>query len=645
MADWKFKSYDVRMSKALAFIIAGHHAGLPDHEMASSSRACLDARLIEGFDHCEIIQSVLHEDFTNVLSMLKTESISHPSWLKSRSSYSLWVRMLFSCLIDSDRLDTEVFTKSWVTSRRGKYPSLLELKSKFDSFMTNFDSVEQTPINIARAEMLKSCRTAALSERGLFSLAMPTGGGKTLASMAFALDHAASNGMSRIIYAIPYTSIVEQTCEVFRNIFGSRNVIEHHCNIDSESATFENSLASDNWDAPIIVTTNVQLFESLHSARPNRCRKIHNIIDSVIVLDEVQVLPLRLIEPCERIINDLLDGYGVTVVLSTATQPSSAMLPSASIIDDSLVDHEAFKRVTYHVELDARVELTWTEVARKLVQHPKVLCIVDTRRGCLDLYNEMVSLVGRSLTLVHLSRMMCGQHISDTIHSVKNALATGQNVRIISTQLIEAGVDIDLPVVYRAFAGLDSLVQAGGRCNREGKLDVGHVYAFNPVEPSNFDEAVIGRSRTRTALVGATPSEIGSQFMFRNYFTGVRAAADSKGITKLGTEILEDLSCDDPSCEELKFRKAGDSFKMIDDAQMPVIVRYGQGESLIARLREFSGSDEADMDLLRSLQRYAVGLYPDVLERCIHEGLVEMVGTYHVQSESMVYDDTGLLVG
>jgi CRISPR-associated endonuclease/helicase Cas3 len=474
------------------------------------------------------------------------------------------------------------------------------------------NAAPNTPVNTARREVLASCREAALQNTGLFSLTVPTGGGKTLSSMAFALDHAVMHGKSRIIYVIPYTSIIEQTAGVLAEIFGPENVIEHHSNLDPEKETQRSRLASENWDAPIIVTTNVQFFESLYSARPSRCRKLHNIINSVVILDEAQLLPPNLLTPCVDAINQLVKNYGVTFVLATATQPAlPGMEQPREIIADPPVLYDRLKRTQIVFPTDLNIPLDWEDIAKELQQYDQILCVVNTRRDCYDLHKLMPK------GTIHLSALMCGQHRSEKIEEIKQRLKNGLQTRVISTQLVEAGVDIDFPVVYRAFAGLDSIAQVGGRCNREGKLndkgELGTVKVFIPPKPAPRGLLRKGEDTTRQ-LFSLPDFDPQHPLEFDRYFKLFYSSVNDTG-TRFKTLLQTDVP-------HIQFRTAAKEFKLIDDqAKQSVFVRYGDIGKWLNELRRLGPKRH----LMRKLQRYSVNLSRRDFDRARVDGLVDEI--------------------
>ena len=500
-------------AKVVPYLIAGHHAGLPDYHAGSGNdlKGLLSAEpFFTSLLPVKELQDVLSTKPPKSVPFGKND-LKKENPQKLLEHFHLWIRMLYSCLVDADFLDTEQFMQPEQAELRGNYAKLEELKQKFDAFMIEKTSnAAPSKINGIRAEILKSCREKASLRPGFFSLNVPTGGGKTLSSMAFALEHAIAHGKKRIIMAIPYTSIIEQTAKVYKygtdddskiveykksgkSLFGEDNVLEHHCNFDfdreDESRMLEkHKLATENWDAPIIVTTNVQLFESLFNAHSSSCRKLHNLVDSVIILDEVQMLPPEYLKSILSVLQGLVQCFGVTVVLCTATQPalegrigSDAAqfdgIPEnliTPIIDNPSELAEQLARVRINTDFAMSKMQDWKTVADKLCEFEQVLCIVQTRKDCRELHSLMPD------GTIHLSALMCAEERSDVISGIKDSLRNGNPVRVISTQLVECGVDIDFPVVFRALAGMDSVAQSAGRCNREGKVPCGTVYLFNP---------------------------------------------------------------------------------------------------------------------------------------------------------------------
>lgn len=594
--------------RILAYMIAGHHAGLPDWFSSESGNAALAIRLQEGQHNLGYIRDFAQKIFQNIIPSRP------PAFARTPENVHLWVRMIFSCLVDADFLDTEAFMQAEQSSQRGAFKLLTELKSLFDIHMSKLaDSAQKTPVNDIRQEVLASCRNAATHTPGLFSLTVPTGGGKTLSGMAFALDHAVQHGKKRIIYVIPYTSIIEQTATILRNIFGDDQVIEHHSNLDSAKETQHSQLASENWDAPIIVTTNVQFFESLYAAKSSRCRKLHNLVNSVVILDEAQLLPPELLTPCVAVMNQLPRHYGVTMVLATATQPSLPGLDiPTEIIPQKLKLYERLKRTEINMP-DMTVSADWTIIAECLKQLSQVLCIVNTRRDCYDLFKLMPE------STIHLSGLMCSEHRSAVIAEIKQRLKAGEPLRVISTQLVEAGVDIDFPVVYRALAGLDSIAQGAGRCNREGKLNaegkLGQVHVFIPPKAAPRGLLLKGENTTRelVSLSDFVPDNPQEYTRYFNLFY-------SK-VNDTGSQFYDWLVKDANPSLYFQFRTAAANFKLIKDQNQPVIVRYNGSEPWIKQVRAIGPTREN----MRRLQRYTVNLPVHMVEKMKSDGMLEEI--------------------
>ena len=598
------------IGRILAYLSAGHHAGLPDWYSADTRNAALSMRLIEGRENLERIRQYADEILPKLI-----QNTAPPAYLNKKPEYfHLWVRMLFSCLVDADCLDSEKFTEEEKAKQRKGFEAIGVLRTIYDRHMT--DKTKKTPrtnVNSIRQEVLAACRKAAEIKPGLFSLTVPTGGGKTLSSMAFALDHAVKHRKNRIIYVIPYTSIIEQTAKILADIFGRDNVVEHHSNLEPSKETQRASLAAENWDAPIIVTTNVQFFESLYAAKKSRCRKLHNIVNSVVILDEAQLLPPELLTPCVDAMNQLVSHYGVTLLLATATQPALPKLGiSTEIIADTNALYKKLERTIINFPVNLQSPVSLEDLAKDLQKHDQVLCIVNTRRDCYDLYKLMPE------GTIHLSALMCGRHRSAVIRLIKCKLHKGMPIRVISTQLVEAGVDIDFPVVYRAFAGLSSIAQAAGRCNREGKLnDEGrlgevHVFVTKKEPPPGLMLKAANVTRELFALPGFDPQKPATYTRFFEMFYSM--------VNNAGTQFYDWLVQDVNPDLHFHFRTAAANFKLIDDqAQRTVIVRYGKSNELIKRLRHAGPTSE----IMRQLQRFMVNLPVKVVGKMSADGMLE----------------------
>ncbi|MGA2939572.1 MAG: CRISPR-associated endonuclease Cas3'' [Syntrophobacteraceae bacterium] len=619
-----------KAGRLLAYIAAGHHAGLPDWEADRTGQAALSQRLL----HTELLAAALANDIP-----AKILEQQFPVEKPTGRDPAFWLRMLFSCVVDADFLDTEDFFEPERATLRSDYSAVSELLAPFSAYMQD-KARENTEVNRIRAGVLARCIAKAKDPPGIFSLTVPTGGGKTLSSMAFALHHAAIHGQQRVIYVIPYTSIIEQTADQFRQIFGTA-VVEHHSNLDvtdEERETPRSRLACENWDAPVIVTTNVQFFESLFASRTSRCRKLHNIAGSVVVLDEAQLLPPEFLRPILKTLDELRKHYGVTILLCTATQPALGPHKSTGFTFEGLEDiHEimedpaglfdSLKRVEVELPKNIHKPRTWEELAEELAQKPSVLCIVNRRDDCRILWSLMPK------GTFHLSALMCGAHRSRRIAEIKARLEAGRPTRVISTQLVEAGVDVDFPVVYRAMAGLDSIAQAAGRCNREGLLEKGTLSLFTP--PSRPPAGVLRQAAEIGArLLSAAGTDPLAPRLFIEFF---RELYWLQGEDRLDAcNILRDLK---PENEfRFSFRTAAAKFKLIDDThQAPVIVTYGEeGAKLVEQLARLG----PERWLLRRLQRYVVNLPKFLHKRLCAEGAIrEIHADIFVQGHGALYDD------
>ena len=610
--------------KILAYCVAGHHAGLPDWSGGETPNGALVVRLKE-----EVY--VLSEP--DVRSWI---SAHEAGWLSERlsppfifslddSSCSLWIRMMYSCLVDADFLDTEAFMEP---ERAALRPSAVPLATLAERFFAKLDekqrSATNTPVNRIRSEIRTACESAAEMPPGLFSLTVPTGGGKTLSGTAFAFKHALRHGLKRVIYVIPYTSIIEQTADILREFIGAENVLEHHSNFDPEKETQQSRLASENWDAPVVVTTAVQFFESLYACKSSRCRKLHNIAESVVILDEVQLLPTRLLLPCAEAIRQLAQHYKTSIVLSTATQLHLPGIDASSVremVPFTLDLYRRLKRTDIEFPSDISMRRTWDEISDELCQYDHVLCIVNTRRDCHDLYVKMPD------GTVHLSAGMCGEHRSRVIAEIKRKLASGESIRVISTQLVEAGVDIDFPVVYRAFAGLSSVAQSAGRCNREGRLQgLGRVVVFMPPRESSVKDLRDGEYAMHDLLACSGGVDADDANSYPEYFKALHGRANDMGVAFekwLGIPVPNELLVGARQRAEplhYQFREAASAFKMIDGAsQVPIIVRYGGSDALIDSLRAVGPK----RDIMRRLQRYTVNVPRGSLGDLLEKGMIE----------------------
>ncbi|MEK6542145.1 MAG: CRISPR-associated helicase Cas3' [Pseudomonadota bacterium] len=595
--------YGPHLGRILAYCVAGHHAGLADggneHVPGTLSHRLL-TKEIERYDGWEAHVGMLPEK----------SAIGVPAPLMAISQYkgferAFFIRMLFSALVDADFLATEHFyalaKPDGEQVRRGFVNSLETLRDRLDAKLADKASTD-TEVNRLRGQILTHVRAQASQPPGLFSLTVPTGGGKTLTSLAFALDHAIAHGLDRIVYVIPYTSIIEQTAQVFRGALGDEgDVLEHHSAVewdpkgaeqdDDEGKEGLKKLRRDaeNWDVRIVVTTSVQFFESLFASRTSACRKLHNLAKSVIILDEAQTLPLALLRPCMAAIETLAAGYGTSVVLCTATQPA---LSKQDGFDRGLENVRELAPDPQHLYTQlkrVRVEIAPEPVsddalAAQLRAQDQLLCIVNSRDHARDLFGRIKDAPGAR----HLTTLMCPLHRRAALAEIRRDLTDKKPVRLIATSLIEAGVDVDFPTVWRAMTGLDSIAQAAGRCNREGLRDEGVVHVFTPAEKASTEMEQFA-SATREVLRTHGGDPLGLEAI-RGYF---RQVYWSKGPEQLDAKRLGDkpnqtrgiLSAIEETARALNFPFAqiASAFRFIEDVMQPVIVPYqaaGQRESV-----------------------------------------------------------------
>lgn len=598
----------------LAHVIAGHHTGLLDSIAAG---ACLQARLqkpVEPVDAapCSITDHAMPEPPSTIRSALERR--------RGMGDFSaaFFTRMLFSCLVDADFLDTEAFMAPDRSSLRPRWPenALDQMEEALDRHVVEIEQPISNgqaakmsgDVAAARTRVRRDCLAAASERTGFFSLTVPTGGGKTLSSLAFALRHARLHDLDRIVYVVPFTTIIEQNADVFRSVFNPRRdlnevVLEHHSNVDEGRETESSRLTAENWDAPLVVTTSVQFYESLFANRTSRCRKLHRLARAVVILDEVQTLPIDYLEPCLRVLEELVTYYGATVVLCTATQPAvterAGFRPGLKEVHEIIrPDPSQLYGRLRRVSVTDLGPVDDAEIATRLLEHEQVLCIVNTRRHARLLYGAIGDLPGH----YHLSALMCPCHRSQVIDEIRRVLSTGSTCRVVSTQLIEAGVDIDFPTVFRSLAGLDSIAQAAGRCNREGKRPKGETFVFHSEHTTSerflVDTANCGR---QVLELYDDPLALDAiEHFFRLYYWDQSDRWDAKQI--LGQFRIES----DPELPfQFNFASASHDFRLIEASGAPVIVPWrDDGEAL--RLEVVARGHAPDRSLLRRLQRYTV---------------------------------------
>ena len=655
---------DVFVAHLISACIAGHHAGLPDFN--SSENSSLSQRLERRLEP-------LSEDWQTELAITAGDLVptrfkaSWPEKDKLAFALSVMGRMIFSSLVDADFKDTEAFYATLEPKAIERdWPSLQsllpELISRFETYMSGFSGVD-SELNQLRCNILSHVRANANARQGLFTLTVPTGGGKTLTSLAFALDHAHIHGHRRIIYAIPFTSVIEQTARIFRDVLGEDVVLEHHSAIEdivgdrletgsrSEAERQRTKLrqAREDWAAPLVVTTNVQLFESLFASRTSRARKLHNIAGSVLILDEAQTLPRGLLLPAMRMLEELAERYGCTIVLCTATQPAL----NKELLEGGLPlrgrelapDPQGLAKRLKRSRLVSVGNRSNDDLVSALANEPQSLIIVNSRKHALDLYRKAAET--GTLGLVHLTTRMCAAHRATVLSDIRLRLKDQQDCRVIATSLVEAGVDFDFPSVWRAEAGLDSLVQAAGRCNREGKRSLDEsivkVFAAPDYPPPREIKSLIG---DMSRMMAAHAEDLSSLDAIRDYFREVYWRLDAKGL-----DAKNILGCFPPLTRngpDFSYRTAAERFRMIESGLAPVIIPYDKRAD--EAIRQLGVEAIRSGTLARILQRYVVQAPPKARAKLVANGKAvfatpELRGDQFcvLQDMGLYKRDTGLL--
>lgn len=617
-----------RVTPFLSAQIAGHHRGL--YNDCELEKILEDRELPSDVSVPEAVSSkMMMSEIQNFFLQAKEKDFHHIQ------------RMLYSCLVDADFLDTEAFMDKTSSSLRKNIATLEELYPKLEVFLDNIKhNAPDTKVNRLRNKVQQRCIEASSGAKGFYSLTVPTGGGKTLSSLLWGMLHAKKHGMKRIIIAIPYTSIIVQTAAIFKKIFGADNVLEDHSNVDSEKIRDRELLqkmrmASENWDYPIVVTTNVQLLESMMSSKPSKCRRLHNIANSVLILDEAQTLPTDFLQPIVDTLVTYQKHFGVSVLFTTASQPVLSGLveganPRASfsgiehieeIIPEDYQLHEHLRRVKLDIIQDG---ISYDDIAKAISQHERVLCIVNTRKAAKEIFDRLPN---EGITL-HLSRMMCPDHIAETIETIKVALADDKAtvIRVVATQLVEAGVDIDFPVVFRQESGLDSVLQAAGRCNREGKLDVCTTYVFSLAKSGERPFGSLAKgNNARKAL--PMNSDWFAPAAMTSYFKQLYCRIDDFDKKKMKCLLYNP--------KEVSYETAAQEFQLIDDKSYSVVVCWKNSVSLIDQIKH----NGPNYSLMKKLSKYTVGVRKADFEKLIEMGAVdEVVEGVYFASDQQIYD-------
>ena len=621
------------MYSFMSYCIAGHHSGLPDYGSSSDpgNAPTLQGRKKKHIEDCGAYKSEIH------IPEIKTLPFDPQNSPDPDFSLSVFIRMLYSCLVDADFLDTEYFMKEGQTQREaGEEPSVLleKLKKHVAGWLLNEDT---ETVNGRRTEILRHCFECGHKERGIFQLTVPTGGGKTIASLAFALQHAVENQMDRVIYVIPYTSIIEQNAAVFREILGEQNVLENHYNVDYESTEELKpmQLASENWDKPVAVTTNVQFFESLFANKSSKCRKLHNIANSVIIFDEAQMLPTDYLKPCIAVMEELAANFGSSIVLCTATQPALSpffqrKMPVTELCPRVEEQFRFFERVTFQ----NIGTISEDELIEKLQKEEQALCIVNTKKRAQRLYQKM-----KGEGVFHLSTAMYPKHRRRVLDKIRQLVKDGKRCILISTSLVEAGVDLDFCTVYRQLAGVDSMIQAAGRCNREGKRaaqdSFAYLFQFEEKEYVPGQQLQIDVSK----MLLSEGEDISSLHGIEKYFEALyHFRGDSLDKKKIFEEFKD---------KRYNFAKAAKEFKLIEENTLTVFIsREEEAEELLWQIKR-QGYTKSGM---RKAGQYCVQLYENDIEKLLGAGMLRQVpggieNFYELVDSGQYSEEMGLDLG
>lgn len=621
------------MYSFMSYCIAGHHSGLPDYGISSDlgNAPTLQGRKRKRIEDCGAYKSEIH------IPEIKTLPFDPKNSPDPDFSLSVFIRMLYSCLVDADFLDTEYFMKEGRTQREtGEEPSVLleKLKKHVAGWLLNEDT---ETVNGRRTEILRHCFECGHKERGIFQLTVPTGGGKTIASLAFALQHAVENQLDRVIYVIPYTSIIEQNAAVFRKILGEQNVLENHYNVDYESTEELKpmQLASENWDKPVVVTTNVQFFESLFANKSSKSRKLHNIANSVIIFDEAQMLPTDYLKPCIAVMEELAANFRSSIVLCTATQPALSpffqrKMPVTELCPRVEEQFRFFERVTFQ----NIGTISEDELIEKLQKEEQALCIVNTKKRAQRLYQKM-----KGEGVFHLSTAMYPKHRRRVLDKIRRLVKDGKRCILISTSLVEAGVDLDFCTVYRQLAGVDSMIQAAGRCNREGKRaaqdSFAYLFQFEEKEYVPGQQLQIDVSK----MLLSEGEDISSLHGIEKYF---EALYHFRGESLDKKKIFEEFKD-----KRYNFAKAAKEFKLIEENTLTVFIsREEEAEELLWQIKH-QGYTKSGM---RKAGQYCVQLYENDIEKLRGAGMLRQVpggieNFYELVDSGQYSEEMGLDLG
>lgn len=635
MSQWGKKME--RIACLLAHPLLGHHGGLPDTGDPSEAKSLLGRLSVEKLSRIPDWKPEGVSPISTVNDIVKElDRLMFKNGHYDAFAAAFCLRMLHSALVDADWLDTERFCSPERYAARKKPVGMARLEEKLFSYLGTKGFLQEAKpgdldilaagakaapgsperidaIRLARASMLRACIAAAGKKPGMFSLTMPTGGGKTLSSLAFALRHAREHGLSRIIYVIPYTSIIEQTAGIFREALGVENILEHHGNIvfDDTVDDMARRLATENWDADVIVTTQVQFFESLFANSTSRTRKLHNMAKSVIILDEAQTLPVPFVEPCMTALRELVCNYGSSVVLCTATQPALAVEETREIvaIAGQKMVSAIFSRATVEI---CKKKLNDDELAQAVKKEKQALCILNSRKHAREFYKSLPEEEAN----LHLSAYMTPAHRSRVLDAIRERLTRGLPCRVVSTSLVECGVDISFPVVFREKNGLDTLAQAAGRCNREGKDASGRVVCFSSIRATPTKASELNRRRNAFDQISQA-NDIFSSRNIRSYFEKLYSGSnlDEEGILGMTGFVRGKYTF------RLEFAKIAKCFRLVGAETMGIVIENEPVREIFSSL---ASHEVPSPDMIRRLGQYSVQVYKSEFDRLLAAGRIEI---------------------
>ncbi|MEH0665899.1 CRISPR-associated helicase Cas3' [Vibrio scophthalmi] len=676
--DQKLVPYGLAITQALSMCIASHHSGLIDSlsesenvfakrikksDELSHQNECIrnaDPELIAQAESLASFELIFEssQQLKGMFDKFELSAIEHDYYL------GMFTKMLFSCLIDADRIDSADFEQPNNKSERFKQPDWAFACDKIESFIAQFEPLN--PIDHIRAEISDNCFRRSQDNSGIYSLTVPTGGGKTYASLRFALHHAKKHNLDRIIYIIPFTSIIEQNANAIRGVLGQTDaddwVLEHHSSLEPEQQTWRSKLACENWDKPIVLTTMVQFLESMFASGTRGSRRTHQLSNAVLVFDEIQTLPIRCVHIFNNTINYLTRFCHTTALMCTATQPLLNQLPEQiqplgelqlSPVNELTPNIDKLYQQLERVSLKNMTKKEgWNEteitelVQQQLLAVQSCLVIVNTKAWAKTVFQALNSQLTDETKIFHLSTGMCSAHRKQILDEVRARLASGQATLCISTQLIEAGVDVDFGCVIRFVAGLDSIAQAAGRCNRNGKQQKGLVFVLNPAQENvgmlhDIKTGIAATTRIFTEFEEEDllkPEAMNRYFQYYFY----ERHKEMTYPAKKDQTLLNLLSCNlrnitkTPFTLKQSFMTAAKQFKAIDAPVHSLIVPFDEeAKSIITQLCALEKRFDAAIyrSLLKAAQKYSVNIFPNVWQKLIDQQAIYPIA----QDEAVFY--------